>query len=212
MTQPLVFLLEDLSMKYFLEEFFKKFFPKLSNGQDYHPIPHEGFTDLKHSIPRKLRSWKKGAQFIILRDNDGDNSSQTTDLCLKRKQELAKICEESGHPNALIRIACQELEAWYLGDLTTVAKVYQKDINKLKRTIGSQKLKSPDSYPDPKKILEKLIPEFQATQAARKLGGPISLNRSENTSISFQVFVRGVLKLAQQSGLPVETNLSENSN
>jgi hypothetical protein len=59
MKKELVFLLEDLSMKNFLAELFKRSFPNLVAEQHYRLIPHDGFKDLTLSIPRKLKAWKK---------------------------------------------------------------------------------------------------------------------------------------------------------
>lgn len=49
----------------------------------------------------------------MLRDKDSGD-------CVETKNRLAGICRDAGKPNALIRIACHELESWYLGDLSAV--------------------------------------------------------------------------------------------
>jgi hypothetical protein len=51
----LVFLLEEPSMKLFLEALLPRLFPRL----DFLCLQHEGKSDLEQSIPRKLRTWNE---------------------------------------------------------------------------------------------------------------------------------------------------------
>jgi len=112
----IVFLLEERSMKILLEGLL----PRLVPGISFICIPHEGKQDLEKSIPRKLRAWREpGVRFVIVRDNDGGD-------CKALKQRLMAICAEAGRADTLIRIACQELEAWYFGEPTAPAKAFGK--------------------------------------------------------------------------------------
>lgn len=88
-------------------------------GWDFKVIPHQGVTDLERSLPRKLRAWRNPhARFIVLRDNDrGD--------CMARKTKLTNICQQAGREGQFkVRIVCQELEAWFLGDLPALEKAF----------------------------------------------------------------------------------------
>ena len=184
----LVFLLEEPSMKHLLQALLPRLIPKLN----FLCVPHEGKTDLERSIPRKLRAWNEpGTHFVIVRDNDNGD-------CLRIKERLRELCIQGGHPEALIRLPCQELEAWYLGDLTALADAYASP--RLVRFTGKAKYRNPDAIPKPAAEIEKLIPEFQKQTAARRMGARLSGER--NHSRSFQVFLAAVYRLATEMGYP----------
>lgn len=102
----IVFLLEERSMQVLLDGLLPRLFPDLP----FLCVPHEGKRDLELSIPRKLRAWREpGVRFAVIRDNDGGN-------CVQLKAALRQLCKSGSREDTLIRIACQELEAWYLGE------------------------------------------------------------------------------------------------
>jgi hypothetical protein len=178
----MVFLLEEPSMKALLETLLPRLFPGLS----FVLVPHEGKSDLEKSIPRKLRAWHEpGVRFVVVRDNDGGD-------CASLKDRLRTLCEQGGRPDTLIRIACQELEAWYLGDFTALAVAY--DDPKLAELAGKSKFRDPDALAKPSFEVERLVPEFQKLEGARRLG-PL-LTEGSNRSPSFGCFVAGVRCLA----------------
>lgn len=108
----LVFLLEEKSMKRFLDIIIPKILPA---EIQYQTIPHEGKTDLEKSIPRKLKAWNEpDTKFIVIQDQDSWD-------CKKLKQKLVDLCKPTGR-EYLVRIACHELESWYFGDLSAVSK------------------------------------------------------------------------------------------
>ena len=91
-------------MKVLLDGLLPRVVPDLS----FQCISHQGKNDLEKSIPRKLRAWREpGVRFVILRDNDGAH-------CVGLKELLLKICRDAGREDTLVRIVCEELEAWYL--------------------------------------------------------------------------------------------------
>ena len=90
----IVFLLEESSLKEFLDTYL----PRLLPGLDFLCVRHEGKQDLEKSIPRKLRAWQ-GATFVIVRDNDG---AQCRDL----KARLVGLCAQGNRPDTLVRLAC----------------------------------------------------------------------------------------------------------
>ena len=109
----LVFFLEEESARVLLG----KIVPKLiSDRTEVHPrfIVFEGKQDLERQLLKKLRGYvNPRARFIVMRDQD------QTD-CKKVKRSLASICAHAGRPATKIRIACRELESFYLGDLQAV--------------------------------------------------------------------------------------------
>ena len=133
----IVFLLEESSMKFLLEGLLPRIFP----GIMFQCIAHEGKDDLEKSIPRKLRAWREpGVRFVVLRDKDQND-------CVSLKQRLLAICEEAGRPDTLVRIACYELESWYLGDPDALAQAFG---NEQLRRIGQRaRFRDPDSVQQP---------------------------------------------------------------
>ena len=112
----LVFLLEEESMKHFLDGILPKILPP---DVGFITVPHEGKSDLQKSVPIKLRAWKEpGVKFVIVQDQD-------TGDCRELKRKLVELCGDTTQ-EVLIRIACHELEAWYFGDLEAVSKAYGK--------------------------------------------------------------------------------------
>jgi hypothetical protein len=181
-VRRIVFLLEEPSMKVFLEVLLARILP----GLQFLCLQHEGKQDLELSIPRKLRAWKQpGDHFMIVRDNDGGD-------CLALKRRLRDLCEKNGRPDTLIRLACQELEAWYFGEPDALALAYE-DQN-LKTLSSKAKYRDPDAVDCPSRELERLIPQFQKTSGARTVGK--LLTEVNNKSKSFQVFLSGIRRMA----------------
>lgn len=168
-------------MKVLLDGLLPRLYPDLS----FLCVPHEGKQDLEKSVPRKLRAWREpGVRFVVLRDNDGDD-------CHAVKRRLVDLCAESGRPDALVRIACQELEAWYLGDPKGLAEAFGSP---RLAGIGSRaRFRDPDTVVHPSAEVQKLVPEFQKVSGARAMGPALSRERS--CSRSFQVLLEGVDRL-----------------
>ena len=139
------------------------------------------------SIPRKLRGWNEPGdiRFVILHDQDNKD-------CVTLKKQLLEICQKNSERPFIVRIACQELEAWYFGDLNALAQAYGKP--KLRRLTHQRKFRVPDSIPMPKEILQKLLPEYQEISGAQKIAPLMDIE--QNVSTSFRQFVKGVRRLA----------------
>ena len=145
----IVLLLEEYSMKVLLNSLLPRLFPNI----EFLCVPHEGKNDLEKSIPRKLRAWREpGVRFVVVRDNDGAD-------CRALKAELVKLCSDGGRDDTLVRIACQELEAWYFGDPESLAEAFDEPPL---RTIGNKaRFRDPDSVQQPATALAELAPAFQ---------------------------------------------------
>ena len=149
----IVFLLEELSMKYLLEGLLPRIFPDIM----FQYIAHERKDDLEKSIPRKLKAWREpGVRFVVLRDRDQND-------CATLKQRLLAMCEEAGRPDTLMRIVCYELESWYLGDPDALAQAFGNE--QLRRIGRRAQFRNPDSVQQPSDALIKLVPEFQKVRA-----------------------------------------------
>ena len=169
-------------MKVLLEGLLPRLFPNLV----FLCIPHEGKPDLKKSIPRKLSAWcEPGVRFVVLMDNDGGD-------CRETKENLASLCQSEGRLDVLVRIACQELEAWYLGDPVALAEAFG---NAKLSLIGRKALyRDPDSVQGAAEEVRKLVPMFQKVSGARRMA-PL-LSRETNNSRSFQVLINGLDRVA----------------
>ena len=161
--------------------------PRLFPGLNFRCVPHEGKQDLERSVPRKLRAWREpGVRFVVLRDNDGGD-------CHVLKQHLRGLCEQGCRADSLIRIACQELEAWYLGEPDALADAYAKENL---RGIGRRaRFRDPDAVVSPSTEVRRLVPEFQKTGGARRMA--VHLSRQRNRSASFQALIQGIENICQ---------------
>lgn len=196
MQGRLVFLLEEPSMKNLLEGLLPRLFPGWASGVHFLCVPHQGKSDLDLSIPRKLRAWRiPGDRFIIVRDNDNAN-------CMDIKADLIKLCAENGRADTLVRLVCQELEGWYLGDLAALAAAYGEA--RLDTPALRKRFSAPDEWQKPSVELERLVPNFQKGSGARLMGQWLSPATS-NRSSSYRAFLDGVARVAAEMGWPPAT-------
>ena len=178
----LVFLLEERSMEVFLEGLLPRLFPELT----FMCVRFEGKQDLERSLRDVLRRWRvPGDRFIVMRDNDGDD-------CLSLKERLEALCSERPRADWLVRIPCQELEAWYLAEPDALADAFR---NESLRGIGSRtRFRRPDQVRHPSRALEGLVPGFQKTSGARLMSCHVT--RLRNRSPSFRAMLEGIERLA----------------
>lgn len=176
-----IFLVEEPSMQAFLNIFLRRLYPELP----FLCVPHNGKSHLDRNIVHTLREWRvPGDRFVILRDNDGGN-------CYELKERLRELCRQAGREDTLIRIVCQELEGWYLGEPDAMAEAFG---NEQLRNIGRRAAyRDPDARPKPSSDMEKLIPRFGKSSGARRMGE--RMTPEGNRSHSFAVFLSGVERL-----------------
>ena len=179
-------------MQALLENWLPRIFPSWTAGEHFMCIPHEGKSDLDRSIPRKLSSWRiPGDRFVIVRDNDNAD-------CTAIKEKLKQLCARSGRPDTLVRLVCQELESWYLGDLAALARAYPD--TGLDTPAHRKRYRTPDDWQKPSVEVERLAPSFQKISGARLMAE--YLDPGANASHSLRVFVSGLKTLAAQMGIP----------
>lgn len=179
----LVFFLEELSAKYMLEEILPKILPP---EIEFQCVSFDGKQDLEKQLPVKLKAWlyTEHIRFIILRDQDSGD-------CKKIKEKLQMICANSGKPDVLIRIACHELESFYLGDLQAVGTAFHKP--ELVTKQNSRKFRNPDMLSNPAQELERLIPEYEKGSGSRAIAPHLDL--TQNRSISFNALISGIKRI-----------------
>lgn len=171
-------------MKELLDRLLPRFYPDL----EFMCVPHEGKQSLEKSIPRRIRAWREpGVRFLVVRDNDGGD-------CIQFKSKLLTLCREAGRDDTCVRIACQELEAWYIGEPAALARAYSDD--KLLKLQDKKNYRYPDRIVNPSKELEKLIPSFQKVSGARRLGQVMT--REGNRSPSFVALTTAIEAAMQE--------------
>ncbi len=181
MTQ-LVFCLEEPSAREMLKGLLPRLLPE---GFEVQYLVFEGKQDLEKRLPRRLRAWQRpDARFIVLRDKDSAD-------CVAVKQRLTQLCESAGRSDTLVRIACHELESWYLGDLVAVAAAIGPD--SIVRQQRKKRFRDPDGLANPYQVLKQLAPEYQKVSGSRAIGPHLSIEN--NRSTSFNVFISGIQRL-----------------
>lgn len=170
-----------------LRELLPKLFPEWRESVHWLALTHRGKSDLEKSIPKKLNGWTEaGARFVILRDNDGGD-------CRQRKQHLQELASTRHTEDVLIRIVCQELESWFIGDLGAVKAAFPR--------ASANPKKLPAKFRDPDRLTN------AADELARLTGTKTKVSRAKeiakhlrpeaNRSVSFNHFISGLQRLAQ---------------
>ncbi len=187
----LVLLLEEPSMKAFLEALL----PRLAPGLPFVCVSFEGKADLRRSAARKVRSWKEpGASFLILVDQDHDD-------CRRLKRELLESVRTQAGPDAPVgvRIVCRSLESWLLSDLESLPSLGAKMPSGGEPSPFREKFRDPDALTNASEELARLLgmPRLLKVETGRRLGAVLSPERS--TSHSFRVFAATVARTAATS-------------
>lgn len=123
-------------------------------------LSHDGFGDLKNSIPKKLNSQHHiMTRFIIL--CDADNAD-----CAARKRQLVDLVPPNKRSKTIIRIACRELESWYIAqpDALQFAGTIKHKISK--RLLS----RDPDQIDKIKEELKKYTHQRGQVDLAQKIG------------------------------------------
>lgn len=197
------FYTEELSAEAALRELLPRI---LGDDVDFDIQVFQGKTNLLDNLPARLRalaSWiPSDWRVVVVVDRDDDD-------CVVLKQQLNQIAADAGlvqrgaadqQLQILNRIAIEELEAWFFGDVPALCAAYPR----LSVNLGQR-----ERYRDPDAILggtwECLERELQ--QGGYHKGGiqKIALARdvarhmepSRNRSRSFQTFYRGLRELVE---------------
>ena len=178
----LVFFVEEQSAKEMLDGILPKILPD-------HVIPRfvvfEGKQDLEKQLVRKLRYWRApNSRFLVLRDQDSGD-------CTEIKRNLIDKCNEADKTNTIVRIACHELESFYLGDLKAVEKGLKLKISSLSKFQNKRKYREPDYLANPSQELTALTKNYyQKVSGSRAISKHLSLEN--NLSHSFNVLVKAI--------------------
>lgn len=182
--RELVFLLEEPSAAAMLEGLLPKIVP---DDLPCRYIAFEGKQDLERQLVRRIQGYHNpDALFVVLRDQDAQPD------CKVIKNRLVEMCRRAGRSSALVRIACTELESFYLGDLSAVERGL--GIAGLAAHQQKQKYRSPDRVRSPKEELKKLTENLYQEVAGSRAIGP-HLDPFNTRSHSFRNLVAGIRRL-----------------
>lgn len=181
--REIVFFLEEESSKVLLQALIPRVLDPAPNCKF---IVFEGKQDLEKRLVRRMKGYLvPNAQFVVLRDQDSED-------CLEIKNTLKSKCAEGNHPESLVRIACRELESWYLADLRAVEIGLS--------TLGLQSLqekkrfRNPDFISSPARELIRVAPSYQKIGGSRLIGPHLDIENTRSTS--FRHFIDGIRRLA----------------
>jgi hypothetical protein len=194
------FLLEEASAEIVLNEIIPKI---IGNNITFSPRNFNGKQNLLKKLPERLKGYKnrlnyeKDLKIVVLIDEDRED-------CSKLKQELEEIAKEIGlitHSESedfqvLNRIAVEELEAWFFGDIKALRTKYPKISPNL---LTKQSYRNPDEIKGGTfEALQRVLNQAgyyskgytPKTEIARNIAP--YMNPNVNVSKSFQVFRDGI--------------------
>lgn len=172
----IVFLCEERSMRDTLAILLARHYPDLVEGIHWQIIFFQGKADLEKNFASKMQSWSYlSPHFIILRDNDGSD-------CAILKERLRERADTTGKPYH-IRLVCQELESWFLGDLLAVEAAFPA--SNARRFLNTSKYRNPDCLNNAAAELARLTQVLGKTSKATAISPHLDLDR--NTSHSFRL-------------------------
>ena len=178
----LVCLLEEPSAQDALQVWLPQWLPPAVTP---HFIVFQGKQDLEKQMVRRLRHWRMpDSRFLVLRDQDSGD-------CKAVKRTLAAKCAQAGKPDALVRVACRELESFFVGDWQAVASAFDRPA--LGKLAARASYRQPDQLGSPSQELARHIAGYQKRDGARRIAPYMEAQR--NTSRSFQALRTAVLGL-----------------
>lgn len=183
--KTIVFFLEEPSAREMLEGVLPRLLPEECSRRY---VVFQGKQDLEKQLEKRLRGWLlPESVFVVLRDQDSSD-------CHVLKARLVELCERAGKGDALVRVACRELESFYLGDLKAVESGL--GIKGIAARQNSRKFRIPDDLANPSTELSKLTGNrYQKVSGSRSISRHLSLE--DNRSGSFNALVSGIRRLVE---------------
>jgi hypothetical protein len=135
----IVFLTEEESMKVTLERLISTKWPTAVQGVEWIVLCFQGKSDLEKNVLTKMQQWNYGdPHFIVLRV----------------KERLRQKADGAGKPFS-VRIVCNELESWFLGELNAVEAAFPASRATLLKNTA--KYRNPDLLTNASDELHKLV-------------------------------------------------------
>ena len=183
--KTIVFFLEEPSAREMLTGVLPRILP--DNIQIRYFV-FQGKQDLERNLKKKLSGWRvPDSVFVVMRDQDSGD-------CKAIKAKLTNLCHETGRAGVLVRVACRELESFYLGDLAAVEQGL--DLKGLCRQQQKRKFRNPDELANPAEELYRLTGNRYDKVAGSRAIAP-NLSLEVNRSNSFRVLLAGITNLVR---------------
>lgn len=178
----IVIFTEEPSMEALVRDLINRCFPAHGEFADWMILSYSGKSDLERQFPKRMKGWSWGdPRFLILRDNDGGD-------CRALKKHLCSLAAASGKPYK-VRIVCQELEGWFIGDSLAVNAAYPR----CKFSNDTAKYRDPDRLTNASDELARLTGD-RTKQTRASLIAP-HLDPARNHSRSFRLFFETLHRL-----------------
>lgn len=183
--KTLVFCLEEPSAREMLEGVLPRVLPANVTPRF---IIFKGKQDLEKQLVKRLRGWcTPNTQFVVMRDQDAAD-------CHNVKEKLVQLCEQAGKPETLVRVACREMESFYLGDLAAVENGLE--LSGIAPKQNSSKFRDPDHLANPVQEICRLTNNrYQKISGFRAIGPHLEL--TANRSKSFMALITGIKRLVE---------------
>ncbi|MGY1920557.1 DUF4276 family protein [Pseudomonas tolaasii] len=188
MRRELVFLLEERSAKVMLETLLPRM---LDERIEFRLIAFEGKQDLEKRMTMRMKSYvNEDARFIVMRDQDSDPN------CIALKARLIAKCQASGRAAvSLVRVACRELETFYLADLKAVETAL--GVKGLSTKQQGAKFRNPDYLVSPSHELKILTKQkYEKISGSREIGRYLEIENPR--SDSFRNLIQGIKRLERE--------------
>ena len=149
-----------------------------------------GKQDLQKKIQHKLaRYYTPHSVFLVMCDKDFQE-------CKDLKYSLVHKVAKEKRAVTKIRIACHELESFYLGDLYAVGQAF--DLPKISDLQQKKNYRDPDSHADPVKLLKSITNnKYQKVSGSRSIAPFLDLD-GHNTSKSFAALLSAIQYLGAE--------------
>lgn len=168
--------------------------------------PYQGKQDLLKKLPSRFGGYKawlpKDWRIVVLIDADHEDCRQLKawleDIAHNSKFVTKSVTTNSSHFQVLNRLAIEELEAWFFGDVEALHATYPR----ISLNLGNRaKYHDPDSITGGTwEALERELKRvgyyssgLSKISAAREIS--LHMDPQRNRSHSFQVFRRGLLEI-----------------
>ena len=200
------FLLEEQSAEAALKAILPKILP--SNISFYLHV-FEGKHDLLRKLSLRLKGYRPWIpddwRIIVLVDEDRQNCRELKAKLERAAREAGFVTKSSAPPNGnfqvVNRLAIEELEAWFFGDIEALRKAYPK----ISKTFQHRaKYRDPDAiiggtHEALARLLRQYYPKWlPKTAVAENIALHMEPNR--NNSRSFQVFINGLRACIGEEG------------
>ena len=179
------FLVEELSAEAVLQEIVPKIVPHVT----FKVHTHQGKQDLLRKLPSRLKAYRRwlpsDSRIVVLLDAD------TPEKCKELKARVEAMVHDAqfstpssrgaGEPvEVLVRLAVEELEAWFFGDTVALRTAYPRvpaSLGKKARYPQSRRdprrnVRSARTGPAPSKAPQRAVPEDHGRQKHRVAHGP----------------------------------------